>query len=216
MEVIDLDADEEEQQKGNVVEITLDDSKDDGKYSSDKENEIIMVRDSDSDNDGDDDEEGEEEGENRSGDLTKLSGVMQCKHCSRSFRQRRALDTHLRVCQKSPENALRLRKRKAKDKREQIRKQYACKICQEKFDVVVALARHVRVEHSQRKKHRWGTVSQKYGLIFLIRSTLFDRIIFNINRQECFFATNFKLCFTDQNFSKSYIMHLLLAMLTNC
>lgn len=191
MEVIDLDADEEEQQKGNVVEITLDDSKDDGKYSSDKENEIIMVRDSDSDNDGDDDEEGEEEGENRSGDLTKLSGVMQCKHCSRSFRQRRALDTHLRVCQKSPENALRLRKRKAKDKREQIRKQYACKICQEKFDVVVALARHVRAEHSQRKKHRWGSVSQKYGLIILIRSRSFRQD--NIQYQQTRMLLRYKL-----------------------
>ncbi|EFN77786.1 hypothetical protein EAI_15017 [Harpegnathos saltator] len=158
VEVIDLDVDEEEQQKQNVVEITLDDSKDDSKYSSDKENEIIMVRDSDSDNDEDDDEEREEEEEKRSGDL-KLTSMMQCKHCSRSFRQRRAFDTHLRVCQKSPENAVRLNnKRKVK---EQVRKQYACKICQEKFDVVVALARHVRAEHSQRKKQRGGSASQK-------------------------------------------------------
>lgn len=159
MEVIDLDVDEEEQQKRNVVEITLDDSKDDSKYSSDKENEIIMVRDSDSD-DEDEEEEVEEE-EEQSSDLMKPNGVMQCKHCSRRFRQRRALDTHLRVCQKSPNNALSLDKRKAKGKQEKVRKQYACKICQEKFDVVVALARHVRAEHSQRKKHRWGSTSQK-------------------------------------------------------
>ncbi|XP_032688066.1 DNA ligase 1-like isoform X2 [Odontomachus brunneus] len=174
VEVIDLDVDEEDQQKRNVVEITLDDSKDDNKYSSDKENEIIMVRDSDSDDEEEDDEEGkeeeeeeeEEEGEGEGGkklsdDLTKLTDMMQCKHCSRNFRQRRALETHLRVCQKSPENAIRLKKRKAKNKREQIRKQYTCKICQEKFDVVVALARHVRAEHPQRKKHRWGPASQK-------------------------------------------------------
>lgn len=199
--MIDLDVDEEEQQKRNVVEITLDDSKDDGKYSSDKENEIIMVRDSDSDNDRDDDEEGEEEREKRSGDLTKLSGVMQCKHCSRSFRQRRALDTHLRVCQKSPENALRLSKRKAKDKQEQIKKQYPCKICQEKFDVVVALARHVRAEHSQKKKQRLESVSQKYVLIFLTEYFLQD-----IQRAEMLLsATNFKLCFIDYNFIKLYV-----------
>lgn len=153
-----MDVDEEESQaKRNVVEITLDDGKDDGKYSSDKENEIIMVRDSDSD---DDDEEGEEE--EQSSDLTKLNGVMQCEHCSRNFRQRRAYDTHLRVCPKSPENALRLDEEKSRHKEQQVRKQYTCKICQGKFDVVLALARHYRVEHSQRKKHKWGPASQKY------------------------------------------------------
>lgn len=156
--MIDLDADEEEKQpKRNVVEITLDDSKD--KYSSDKENEIIMVRDSDSDN-GDDEEEEEEEDdddEESADDLTKLNDMLRCEHCSRNFRQRRAFNTHLRICQKSPANALRLSERKAKDKKanQKVRKQYACKICQEKFDVVVALARHVRAAHSQRKKHRF-------------------------------------------------------------
>ena len=40
-----------------------------------------------------------------------------------------------------------------------IKKQYACKICQQKFDVVVALARHVRSEHSQRKKRRFSKLS---------------------------------------------------------
>lgn len=158
--MIDLDADEEEKQpKHNVVEITLDDSKD--KYSSDKENEIIMVRDSDSDN-GDDEEEDEDEDENddddydddeqSDDDLTKLNDVMRCEHCSRNFRQRRTFDAHLRICQKSPANALRLVERKDKEKNQKIRKQYPCKICQEKFDVVVALARHVRITHSQRKK----------------------------------------------------------------
>lgn len=165
MEVIDLDVDEEEQQKRTVVEITLDDSKDDNKYSSDKENEIIMVRDSDSDNE-DEDEETEKGDKKLSNDLTKLTGMMQCKHCSRNFRQRRALETHLRVCQKSPENALRLKKRKTKNKQEHVRKQFTCKICQEKFDVVVALARHVRAEHSQRKKQKWGSTSQKLDYYF--------------------------------------------------
>lgn len=159
VEVIDLDVDEEERQpKRNVVEITLDDSKD--KYSSDKENEIIMVRDSDSDNGDDDDEEEEDEDDDddddeQSGDdLTKLNGVLRCEHCSRNFRQRRTFDAHLRICQKSPANALRLVERKDKEKSQKIRKQYTCKICQEKFDVVVALARHVRITHSQRKKQR--------------------------------------------------------------
>ena len=40
-----------------------------------------------------------------------------------------------------------------------VKKQYACKICQQKFDVVVALARHVRSEHSQRKKRRFSKLS---------------------------------------------------------
>lgn len=173
VEVIDLDADEEEKQpKDNVVEITLDDSKD--KYSSDKENEIIMVRDSDSDNDDeeeeedDDDEDDDDEDEESADDLTKLNGMIRCKHCSKNFRHRRAFDTHLRICQKSSANALRLDERKSKDKKEsqKVRKQYACKICQEKFDVVVVLARHVRTAHSQRKKHRirdksWRLIQQK-------------------------------------------------------
>ncbi|KMQ90380.1 zinc finger protein 384 [Lasius niger] len=160
VEVIDLDADEEERQpKRNVVEITLDDSKD--KYSSDKENEIIMVRDSDSDSGGD--EEEDDDDEQSDNDLTKLNGAMRCEHCSRNFRQRRAFDTHLRICQKSLANAIRLGERKSKDKEEsrKVRKQYACKICQEKFDVVVALARHVRAAHSQRKKHKLNLASPK-------------------------------------------------------
>lgn len=170
MEVIDLDVEEEEPQaKSNVLEITLDDSKD--KCSSDKENEIIMIRDSDSDNGDDEDEEEEDEDERTSANLTKFNGVMQCEHCSRNFRQRRAFDTHLRICEKSPENLLRLDEKKQKDKEkiQQVKKQYTCKICQEKFDVVVALARHVRAAHSQRKKHKLELDSLKYELLVLAR-----------------------------------------------
>jgi hypothetical protein len=168
VEVIDLDVEEEEPQtKSNVVEITIEDNKD--KYSSDKENEIIMIRDSDSDNgdDEEDEEEDDDDDEHRSDTLTKFNGIMRCEHCSRNFKQRRAFDTHLRVCQKSPENLLRLSEKKQKDKEEiqQVKKQYACKICQEKFDVVVALARHVRAAHSQRKKHKLSLASPKYELI---------------------------------------------------
>lgn len=162
VEVIDLDVDEEEQHTTrNVVEITLDDNK----YSSDKENEIIMVRDSDSDNS---DDEGEEEEEEKnewqpSGHLTKLNGVIRCEYCSRNFRYRRTLNMHLLVCQKSPTNTLNFGKRKPKGKENQkVKKQFTCKICQEKFDVVVALARHARAMHSQRKKHKLS-LSPKYA-----------------------------------------------------
>lgn len=165
VEVIDLDVDEEEQQTTrNVVEITLDDNKD--KYSSDKENEIIMVRDSDS-NDSDNGEEEEEEEENEwqpGGHLTKLNGVIRCEYCSRNFRYRRTFDMHLLMCQKSPTKALNLGKKKSKDKENQkIKKQFSCKICQEKFDVVVALARHARAVHSQRKKPKLNLSSAKYA-----------------------------------------------------
>ncbi|XP_076659414.1 uncharacterized protein LOC143362828 isoform X2 [Halictus rubicundus] len=148
VEVIEIDVDEEEnmlQSKRDVVEITIDDSKD--KYSSDKENEIIMV--------GDSDEE--------SSQPNSKKILLQCQHCARSFRQQRALDTHLRVCSKSPSNSIRFKEQKMKHpsrtNEDAVKKQYTCKICQEKFDVVVVLARHVRSEHSQRKKRRFSKSS---------------------------------------------------------
>lgn len=148
VEIIEIDVDEEESAlkgKGDVVEITIDDSKD--KYSSDKENEIIMVGDSDD----------ESQQSDAKGTLLK------CQHCSRNFRQQRALETHLRVCSKSPTNAVRFSEQKVKrtnrESEETVKKQYACKICQKMFDVVVALARHVRSEHSQRKKRRFSKSS---------------------------------------------------------
>ncbi|KOC60685.1 Zinc finger protein 384 [Habropoda laboriosa] len=145
VEIIEIDVDEEEsilQSKSDVVEITIDDSKD--KYSSDKENEIIMV--------GDSDDEIQQSN-------TKAI-LLQCQHCSRNFRQQRALETHLRVCSKSPSNTIRFNEQKLKHANgtaeNTVKKQYACKICQKIFDVVVALARHVRSEHSQRKKRRFS------------------------------------------------------------
>lgn len=159
--MIDLDVDEEDQQTTrNVVEITLDDNKD--KYSSDKENEIIMVRDSDSDNER---EEKEEKHKWQSGGhLTKFNGVIRCEYCSRNFRYRRTLNMHLLVCPKSPTRALNLGKRKPKSKENQtVKKQFTCKICQEKFDVVVALARHARAVHSQRKKQKLSLSQAKYA-----------------------------------------------------
>ncbi|CAK9816521.1 Zinc finger protein 384 [Anthophora plagiata] len=148
VEIIEIDVDEEEsilQSKGDVVEITIDDSKD--KYSSDKENEIIMV--------GDSDDEMQQS--------NSKSILLQCQHCSRNFRQQRALETHLRVCSKSPSNTIRFNEQKLKHANgtaeNTVKKQYACKICQKIFDVVVALARHVRSEHSQRKKRRFSKSS---------------------------------------------------------
>lgn len=166
VEVINLDVDEEEQQTTrNVVEITLDDNKD--KYSSDKENEIIMVRDSDSDDSDDEGEAEEEEEENEwqsGGHLRKLDSIMRCEYCSKNFRYRRTFDMHLLVCQKSSTKTLNLSKRKSKDKENQkVKKQFTCKICQEKFDAVVALARHARAVHSQRKKHKLSLSPAKYA-----------------------------------------------------
>ncbi|XP_071859273.1 uncharacterized protein [Bombus fervidus] len=148
VEIIEIDIDEEEsilQSERDVVEITIDDSKD--KYSSDKENEIIMV--------GDSDDESQQS--------NSKAILLQCQHCLRNFRQQRALETHLRVCSKSPSNTIRFNEQKLKHANgtteDTVKKQYACKICQQKFDVVVALARHVRSEHSQRKKRRFSKLS---------------------------------------------------------
>ena len=148
VEIIEIDIDEEEsilQSEREVVEITIDDTKD--KYSSDKENEIIMV--------GDSDDESQQS--------NSKTILLQCQHCLRNFRQQRALETHLRVCSKSPSNAIRFNEQQLKHANgtteDTVKKQYACKICQQKFDVVVALARHVRSEHSQRKKRRFSKLS---------------------------------------------------------
>ncbi|KAI4485587.1 hypothetical protein M0802_012709 [Mischocyttarus mexicanus] len=143
IEIINIDLDEDENispVEKNIVEITIDENKD--KYSSDKENDIIMV--------GDSDDEVKE-------NVSKHTGtLMQCEFCSRRFRQKRALDTHSRVCSKSSSDVVKLDSQSLNhvnnvDKKKDA-KLYACKICQEKFEVVVALARHVRLEHSQRKR----------------------------------------------------------------
>ncbi|XP_011502280.1 PREDICTED: uncharacterized protein LOC105365745 [Ceratosolen solmsi marchali] len=140
VEVIEIDIDEND--RSNIMEITLDGKK--GKGSSDKENDIISV--------GDSDESDE--------DLNKKSKdcIMQCSHCNRKFRKRRALERHLEICPKSPANIQKLEERKAcmigKGKK------FKCKSCNEFFDIAVALARHVRAVHSPRKrgrppKHSW-------------------------------------------------------------
>lgn len=144
VEVIEIDVDEGEsilESKRNIVEITIDDNKE--KYSSDKENEIIMV--------GDSDEESQQS--------NSKTVMLQCQHCSRNFRQQRALETHLRVCSKSPSNTERLNEKKGDDETEEtgheekevVKKVFTCKICNEQFDVALALARHVRFIHLLKK-----------------------------------------------------------------
>ncbi|XP_015584754.1 uncharacterized protein LOC107262749 [Cephus cinctus] len=153
VEVIEIDIDEEEgapEIEDDAVEIAVGDPNKE-KGSSDKENDVIMVGDSDN--------------EFQVSPVKSSPAVLQCEHCSRNFRQQRALDTHSRVCPKSPTNAHKTQERAARtaidrsngndvDEKQAVKKQYTCKVCQEKFDVVVALARHARTNHSQRKKGR--------------------------------------------------------------
>lgn len=120
-----------------------------------------MVRDSDSSSS---DHEENEKTEWAGGRLTKLNGEIRCEYCSRNFRYRRTLNMHLLVCQKTPTNALNLDKEKSKGKtNKKINKQFTCKICQEKFDAVVVLARHVRLVHVPRKKNELSLSSEKYA-----------------------------------------------------
>lgn len=191
VEIIDIDVDEndsdEPSQGKEILEITLDENKEKG--SSDKENEVIMV--------GDSDDEEEE---------SSKAVSMKCKHCSKNFKLRRAFDSHVKLCTKLRSKSRRLSTRRTradsdseeeeeeahkdksskkiterKNSREsskgqssresskeknskgknsmekkstKTKKQYPCKTCNEKFDMVVSLARHVRAEHSARKRGR--------------------------------------------------------------
>lgn len=155
VEIIDIDVDEEEDDdlevRKDVIEITLDDGKE--KCSSDKENEIIMV--------GDSDDESQEV------PTKPIQPVMQCVHCSRNFRQKRALETHSRVCPKLRGNKDKVNARaletssgsSSKDNLDNNRsgvKEYTCKVCNEKFKAVVALARHARTEHQKKYNKNKG------------------------------------------------------------
>lgn len=154
VEIIEIDVDEEQsvlQGKKDVIEITIDDGKEKG--SSDKENEIIMV--------GDSDDESQET------PAKPIPPIMQCIHCSRNFRQKRALDTHSRVCPKSRINIDKAdtrttetasgssSKNNLNNKRDG-NKEYTCKVCQKKFDAVVVLARHARTEHQKKYRNKGG------------------------------------------------------------
>ncbi|XP_051167578.1 glutamic acid-rich protein-like [Leptopilina boulardi] len=176
VEIIDIDIDDSDSdetlRRKEVLEITLDENKEKG--SSDKENEIIMVGDSD-DEDDEDDEDIDEDNDEDDDDDDDYDDSMKCRHCSKVFKHRRAFDSHTRVCTKfrgrshrlsdrysrdessseneSPRNK-KINKKNSKDKSSKPKKEYTCKTCEEKFDMVVTLARHVRAEHTPRKRGR--------------------------------------------------------------
>ncbi|XP_008213986.3 microtubule-associated protein futsch isoform X1 [Nasonia vitripennis] len=137
VEVIEIDVDESERASGQ--DSTLEGNK--GKGSSDKENETISVNDSEA--------EAEEEEEPSAPKKVKQP-MMQCSHCNRNFRKRKALEKHVQVCPKSPAYIQKLEERKKLAA--QSGKRFKCKSCEETFDIAVSLARHVRVVHSLRKK----------------------------------------------------------------
>ncbi|XP_046739284.1 uncharacterized protein LOC124407307 [Diprion similis] len=156
VEIIEIDIDEEHslsQAKNDIIEITIDDGKEKG--SSDKENEIIMVRDSDD--------------ESHDAQTKPIPPAMQCVHCSRNFRQKRALDTHSRVCPKlrnklnkanmSTLEMSDLLSKDDSDVKQVVHKEYTCKVCQEKFNAVVVLARHTRMEHPKAYRNKSSKAS---------------------------------------------------------
>ncbi|KAK0082960.1 hypothetical protein PV325_009585 [Microctonus aethiopoides] len=149
----DEDGEQYHRRRDNIKEvITIEDGKE--KESSDKENEIIMV--GDSDDDEDDKKKRKEEKIRINSHKNVNTGILKCSHCNRTFRQKRALKTHLRICPKSPNTRRRLTVNRTSSRRTNeaisaLKKQYVCKICQEKFDVVVALARHVRSHYKKKE-----------------------------------------------------------------
>lgn len=136
VEVIDIDVDESERNASQVMEITLDGKK----GSSDKENDVISLDDTD--------EEDDVVVPRKKKVMRKP--MMQCSHCMRNFRKRRALERHLQACPKSPAYLEKLEEKKKLG----IDKKFKCKSCDEYFDIAVSLARHVRVVHSPRKRGR--------------------------------------------------------------
>ena len=128
VEVIEIDVDESE--RTSTIDVTLEGAK--GKGSSDKENDIISLDDSDED---DDDEEALPSSKAKP---AGTKSAMKCNHCLRNFRKRGALERHLHACPKA----------------NLPKKRFKCKLCDDTFDIAVALARHVRVSHSPRKRGR--------------------------------------------------------------
>lgn len=148
MEVINIDVEEGE------IATAMASGK--GKGSSDKENDVISVGDTDEDEEEEEEEEEEEAtGDEDSANKQKKQPLMQCTHCLRNFRKRRALERHVQACPKSPANLQKLEERKRiATAGGKAPKRFKCKSCDETFDIAVALARHVRVTHSPRKRGR--------------------------------------------------------------
>ncbi|XP_063989446.1 uncharacterized protein LOC135168818 isoform X2 [Diachasmimorpha longicaudata] len=175
IEVIDIDLEDV-----NREIITLEDGKEKG--SSDKENDVIMVGDSEDDEDKEEDVEVDDsddsdyddgaERRGRRGLRRRLREILKCRRCRREFRGKRGLEMHLRMCSKggkaqetisertrsgtrrsAPIRSARLKSLNVGNRdKDRGKKEYKCKICHERFDVVVALARHVKLMHSLRKK----------------------------------------------------------------
>ncbi|XP_015116217.1 myoneurin [Diachasma alloeum] len=176
IEVIDIDLEDV-----NREIITLEDGKEKG--SSDKENDVIMVGDSDDDEDKEEEVEVDDsddsdyddgaERRGRRGTRRRLVEILKCQRCRREFRGKRGLEMHSRMCSKggkaqgtisertrsgtrrtAPMRSARLKSVNEGNTRDKGRgkKEYKCKSCHERFEVVVALARHVKLMHSLRKK----------------------------------------------------------------
>ncbi|XP_046612062.1 uncharacterized protein LOC124301264 isoform X2 [Neodiprion virginianus] len=191
VEIIEIDIDEEHslsQAKNDVIEITIDDGKEKG--SSDKENEIIMVRDSDD--------------ESHDTQTKPIPPAMQCVHCSRNFRQKRALDTHSRVCPKlrtklNKANIRTLEKSDSLSKDESgvkqvVHKEYTCKVCQEKFNAVVVLARHTRMEHPKAYRNKSSKASAEVKSvekpIDTIKETIDKRRVTRVSQKKKIQSSN--------------------------
>lgn len=123
-----------------------------GKGSSDKENDDVISLGEDSD-DGDDDDDDYLDADTsmmmkKKKPLKLSKPMMKCCHCERNFRKRKLLERHLQVCLNVPGNA-----EKIAEQKQSLAKRFKCKYCDDEyFDIAVALARHVRVVHSTRKK----------------------------------------------------------------
>lgn len=134
VEVIELDADEAEKAK---------------KGSSDKENDVISLADSADDKQQSTTTASAKKKRQQQQQQKKKKKVakpmMQCSHCSRNFRKRQALEKHLQSCAKAPASIKKPKPVVAGGK------MYACKTCEETFDMALGLARHVRLVHMPRK-----------------------------------------------------------------
>ena len=171
VEIIDIDVDEDDSDKpskgrNEILEITLDENKEKG--SSDKENEVIMV--------GDSDEEEEESLKVASLKCKHCSKIFKqhrildshVKVCAKLRNKSRRLSrrrtradsdseeetSEERISKRKSSRESSKEKKSKEKKKSKIKKQYPCKTCDEKFDMVVSLARHVRAEHSARKRGR--------------------------------------------------------------
>ncbi|XP_044004068.1 probable WRKY transcription factor protein 1 [Aphidius gifuensis] len=160
IEIIDVDTDviddesSGKKKKNKIDEITIYDGKEKG--SSDKENDIIEVGDTDEDNreaqeQVEEDEINEEDEDNAEEIEKNKKNKFECHDCHRIFYTKSALKNNNNKTRVNSLRSSRLNKNN-NDVSNDNEKKYTCKTCGDKFDVVVALARHVRCTHSLQKK----------------------------------------------------------------